>query len=135
MNNSENLGWSWSAEIIVAKGKAGRSWFSFYYNVLVIPAFTFLWNYIFRFGILDGRVLIDAEDIIGLIDGLMAKLARNILGQELKLPLPRMTYDEAMERFGHDAPDPIRRTAGSERDDGGDWTRRIDLRIGGFEAV
>ena len=43
------------AEIIVAKGKTGRSWFSFYYNVLVIPAFTFLWNFIFRFGFLDGR--------------------------------------------------------------------------------
>jgi glycosyltransferase involved in cell wall biosynthesis len=43
------------AEIIVAKGKTGRSWFGFYYNVLVIPAFTFLWNYIFRLGFLDGR--------------------------------------------------------------------------------
>jgi len=27
------------------------------------------------------------------------------LGTELALPLPRMSYDEAMERFGHDAPD------------------------------
>lgn len=48
---------------------------------------------------------ITAEDIIGVIDGLAARLAKEILGLELTLPLPRMCYDEAMERFGHDAPD------------------------------
>jgi len=48
---------------------------------------------------------IDAEDIMGVIEGLMARLAKEILGLDLSLPLPRMTYDEAMERFGHDAPD------------------------------
>ena len=48
---------------------------------------------------------IGAEDIIGVIDGLVARLAKEILGLDVKLPLPRMTYDEAMERFGHDAPD------------------------------
>ncbi len=48
---------------------------------------------------------VDVDDIIGIIDGLTARLAKELLGKELKLPLPRMTYDEAMERFGHDAPD------------------------------
>jgi aspartyl-tRNA synthetase len=48
---------------------------------------------------------IDAEDIIGMIDGLMAGLAKQFLNIDLKLPLPRMTYDDAMRRFGHDAPD------------------------------
>ena len=48
---------------------------------------------------------VDTEDVIGEIDGLMKRLAQKYLGIELPTPLPRMTYDEAMERFGHDAPD------------------------------
>ncbi len=48
---------------------------------------------------------VDADDVMGVIDGLMARMAKEILGLELTLPLPKMTYDEAMERFGHDAPD------------------------------
>lgn len=48
---------------------------------------------------------VDADDVMGVIDGLVAKLAKQELGLDVKLPLPRMTYDEAMERFGHDAPD------------------------------
>lgn len=48
---------------------------------------------------------VTAEDVIAMIDGLVARLAREILGLEVPLPLPRITYDEAMRRFGHDAPD------------------------------
>ena len=48
---------------------------------------------------------VDADDVIAVVDGLMARLAREFLGKELALPLPRMPYDEAMSRFGHDAPD------------------------------
>ncbi|MDR1962341.1 MAG: aspartate--tRNA ligase [Planctomycetaceae bacterium] len=48
---------------------------------------------------------VDSEDIIEIINGLMARLMKEVLGRELKLPIPRMAYDEAMERFGHDAPD------------------------------
>ncbi|MDR1269180.1 MAG: aspartate--tRNA ligase, partial [Planctomycetaceae bacterium] len=48
---------------------------------------------------------VDSEDIIEMISGLMSRLMKEVLGRELKLPIPRMSYDEAMERFGHDAPD------------------------------
>ena len=48
---------------------------------------------------------VDSEDVMGMVDGLIKQLAIDILGIDVDLPLPRMTYDEAMTRFGHDAPD------------------------------
>jgi aspartyl-tRNA synthetase len=48
---------------------------------------------------------VEADDVMGMIDGLVARLAKQELGLDVALPLPRMTYEEAMERFGSDAPD------------------------------
>jgi aspartyl-tRNA synthetase len=48
---------------------------------------------------------VDSDDIMGLIDGLVAKTAKEVLGKDIQLPLPRMSWDEAMRRFGSDQPD------------------------------
>ncbi|MEM9826262.1 MAG: aspartate--tRNA ligase, partial [Planctomycetota bacterium] len=48
---------------------------------------------------------VDSEDIMSLIDGLVARTAKEVLDKTIPTPLPRMTYDEAMRRFGSDAPD------------------------------
>ncbi|MEL7337565.1 MAG: aspartate--tRNA ligase, partial [Planctomycetota bacterium] len=48
---------------------------------------------------------VDADDVMGLIDGLVKTTAEKVLDKEITLPLPRMTYHEAMTRFGSDAPD------------------------------
>ncbi len=45
------------------------------------------------------------EDIIGLIEGMMAELFEKILGVKIALPLPRLEYRDAVERFGTDRPD------------------------------
>ena len=45
------------------------------------------------------------EDIIGLIEGMMAELFEKVLGVKIALPLPRLEYREAMDRFGTDRPD------------------------------
>ncbi len=48
---------------------------------------------------------VEMEDVMEVIDGLVARLARELLGLEVSLPLPRLTYDEVMQRYGDDAPD------------------------------
>ncbi len=48
---------------------------------------------------------VTAEDIIGIIDGLIVRLMKAAGHPVPELPLPRMTYREAMDRFGSDKPD------------------------------
>jgi aspartyl-tRNA synthetase len=48
---------------------------------------------------------VEADDVMGVIEGLVRRTARDILGLDVPLPLPRLSWDECMERFGHDAPD------------------------------
>jgi aspartyl-tRNA synthetase len=48
---------------------------------------------------------IDREDIITVMEGLMARIFSDAKGAEVALPIPRMTYQEAMRRFGVDNPD------------------------------
>ncbi|MCZ6804977.1 MAG: aspartate--tRNA ligase [Proteobacteria bacterium] len=45
------------------------------------------------------------DDITGLMEEMMQSLFKNVLDVELPSPFPRMTYAEAMERFGSDKPD------------------------------
>jgi glycosyltransferase involved in cell wall biosynthesis len=43
------------AEILVAQRRTSAGIFAFYWNVLLVPALTFVWNFFFRLGFLDGR--------------------------------------------------------------------------------
>ncbi len=48
---------------------------------------------------------VEREDVIDLITGLIARLWREVLGIELQTPFKRMSWQEAMDRFGIDRPD------------------------------
>ena len=45
------------------------------------------------------------EDIMQMNEGFIARAFREVLGIEIPLPMPRMTFAEAMERYGSDKPD------------------------------
>jgi aspartyl-tRNA synthetase len=48
---------------------------------------------------------VDQEDVIEVGEKLISRLWREIAGYELPTPLPRMTYADAMARYGSDKPD------------------------------
>lgn len=48
---------------------------------------------------------VDAEDIQSCVEGYIQKLFKEVLGEDVKLPIERMTFADAMNRFGSDKPD------------------------------
>jgi len=48
---------------------------------------------------------VDVDDVIDVNERLLAKLFKEILDVEVPLPIQRMTWQEAMDRFGSDKPD------------------------------
>jgi len=48
---------------------------------------------------------VDQEDVMDLTERLIAHVFKEVKGVDLKLPLRKMKYDEAMEKYGSDKPD------------------------------
>jgi len=76
---------------------------------------------------------VDREDIIKLMTGLFVRLWKEILNIDLPQTFLRMTYQEAMDRFGIDRPD---MRYGLELKDVSDWAKTTDATVfkGAVEA-
>ena len=48
---------------------------------------------------------VDVDDVIDVNERLLARVFQEAIGVEVPLPIPRMTWQEAMDRFGSDKPD------------------------------
>ena len=48
---------------------------------------------------------VDVEDIIGIVEGMISRIFKDVLDIELAQPFKRLSFTESMERFGNDKPD------------------------------
>jgi aspartyl-tRNA synthetase len=48
---------------------------------------------------------VSRETVMEIIEGLIKAIVKETIGLNVSLPFPRMSYDEAMDRYGKDAPD------------------------------
>jgi aspartyl-tRNA synthetase len=48
---------------------------------------------------------VDQEDVIKVAEKVLARVFKEIIGHQISLPIQRMTYQDAMRRFGSDKPD------------------------------
>ena len=48
---------------------------------------------------------VDEEDVMGIIKKMLQEIFKEVLDVDIQLPIQRMTYKEAMDRFGSDKPD------------------------------
>ena len=48
---------------------------------------------------------VDEEDVMSIQEGFLSRVMKELLHIDVKTPFPRITYDEAMQRYGSDKPD------------------------------
>ncbi len=48
---------------------------------------------------------VEQDDVIAVNEGLIQKVFKDVIGADVKLPIKRMVYKEAMEKYGSDKPD------------------------------
>lgn len=69
---------------------------------------------------------IDQEDVVNLVEDMFGNLFKEILGVNVQIPFPRMSYIEAKQRFGSDKPDT---RFGMEIEDLTDSFKNSEIRI------
>ena len=69
---------------------------------------------------------IDQEEIIGLMEQLLAAVVKEVKSVDITLPFPRLTYKDAMDRYGSDKPDT---RFGLELKDVSDIARASDFKV------
>ena len=48
---------------------------------------------------------VDMEDVFEIVEGLMKKLLKEVKNYDLETPIPRLSFNDAMEKYGSDKPD------------------------------
>ena len=48
---------------------------------------------------------VEQDDVMALNEGLIARVFKEVIGVDVQLPIKRMTFNEAMEKYGSDKPD------------------------------
>jgi aspartyl-tRNA synthetase len=69
---------------------------------------------------------IDQDEIIGLMEQLLAAVVKEVKGSDIAQPFPRLTYKDAMDRYGSDKPDT---RFGLEMKDVSDIARASDFKV------
>ncbi|MBW2983062.1 aspartate--tRNA ligase [Candidatus Woesearchaeota archaeon] len=69
---------------------------------------------------------VEEEDIYGIMEGLMKEVWKETLGVELETPFLRMSYHEAMKRYGSDKPDT---RFGLDIQDVTEWAKKTEFKI------